>query len=90
MDACARTRTLYRALRYKLLEIELDGIFKCMLLLKKKKYAAIKLEPGGPNNTLVEVRERHAPAAVRVSCGAAPSRPAHHARASAHRSALGA
>lgn len=30
--------------RYKLLEIELDGVFKCMLLLKKKKYAAIKLE----------------------------------------------
>lgn len=29
----------------RLLEIELDGIFKCMLLLKKKKYAAIKLEP---------------------------------------------
>ena len=30
--------------RYKLLEIEVDGVFKCMLLLKKKKYAAIKLE----------------------------------------------
>lgn len=30
--------------RYRLLEIELDGIFKRMLLLKKKKYAAIKLE----------------------------------------------
>ena len=30
--------------RYKLLEIELDGVFKCMLLLKKKKYAAIKLD----------------------------------------------
>ncbi len=26
---------------YKLLEIELDGIFKSMLLLKKKKYAAL-------------------------------------------------
>ena len=32
--------------RYKLLEIEMDGIYKCMLLLKKKKYAAIKLELG--------------------------------------------
>jgi hypothetical protein len=42
--------------RYKLLEIELDGIFKCMLLLKKKKYACVKLEPG-PNNTIVEVRK---------------------------------
>ena len=30
--------------RYRLLEIEMDGVYKCMLLLKKKKYAAIKLE----------------------------------------------
>lgn len=28
---------------YRLLEIDIDGIFKCMLLLKKKKYAAISL-----------------------------------------------
>jgi DNA polymerase alpha subunit A len=40
--------------RYRLLEIELDGIFRCMLLLKKKKYAAIKLEPG-PGGRLEEV-----------------------------------
>lgn len=40
--------------RYRLLEIELDGIFKRMLLLKKKKYAAIKLEQG-PDGTLHEV-----------------------------------
>ena len=32
--------------RYKRLEIDIDGLFKRMLLLKKKKYAAIKLEPG--------------------------------------------
>jgi DNA polymerase alpha subunit A len=32
---------------YKLLEIDIDGIFKSMLLLKKKKYAAIKLELSG-------------------------------------------
>lgn len=34
---------------YKLLEIEIDGIFKTMLLLKKKKYAALVLDeaPGG-------------------------------------------
>ena len=31
--------------RYKLLEIEMDGIFKSRLLLKKKKYAALKVEP---------------------------------------------
>ena len=30
--------------RYRHLEIELDAVFKCMLLLKKKKYAAIKIE----------------------------------------------
>lgn len=30
--------------RYRMLEIEIDAIFKCMLLLKKKKYAAVKLE----------------------------------------------
>jgi len=30
--------------RYRLLEIEMDGVFKCMLLLKKKKYAAVKVE----------------------------------------------
>ncbi len=44
--------------RYKLLEIELDGIFKAMLLLKKKKYACIKLEPG-PNGSVVEVGSAH-------------------------------
>lgn len=30
--------------RYKLLEIEIDGVYKSMLLLKKKKYAALKVE----------------------------------------------
>jgi len=35
--------------RYRMLEIEVDGVYKSMLLLKKKKYAAIKVEilPGG-------------------------------------------
>jgi hypothetical protein len=32
--------------RYRLLEIELDAIFRTMLLLKKKKYAAIKVGQG--------------------------------------------
>lgn len=40
--------------RYKLLEIEVDGVFKCMLLLKKKKYAAVKLE-FGPDGAPIEV-----------------------------------
>lgn len=30
--------------RYKLLEIEMDGMFQRMLLLKKKKYAALVVE----------------------------------------------
>jgi hypothetical protein len=42
--------------RYRLLEIEMDGIFKRMLLLKKKKYAALKVEPAG-DGTLSEVSE---------------------------------
>ena len=29
---------------YKTLEIEIDGVFKSMLLLKKKKYAALVVE----------------------------------------------
>jgi DNA polymerase alpha subunit A len=29
---------------YKCLEIEIDGVFKALLLLKKKKYAALKVE----------------------------------------------
>lgn len=30
--------------KYKCLEIDLDGLYKRMLLLKKKKYAAVKLQ----------------------------------------------
>lgn len=30
---------------YKLLEIDIDGVFKSLLLLKKKKYAALLVEP---------------------------------------------
>jgi len=32
---------------YKCLEIEIDGVFKSLLLLKKKKYAALKYEGVG-------------------------------------------
>ncbi|TFK90825.1 hypothetical protein K466DRAFT_516455 [Polyporus arcularius HHB13444] len=39
---------------YKLLEIDLDGIFKRLLLLQKKKYAAIKVEDS--NRTSTEVK----------------------------------
>ena len=41
--------------RYRLLEIEMDGVFKCMLLLKKKKYASVKVEVQA-DGTTTEVR----------------------------------
>ncbi|KAF8141953.1 hypothetical protein EV363DRAFT_1468612 [Boletus edulis] len=40
--------------RYKLLEIDLDSVFARLLLLQKKKYAAIKIEDG--SRTSVEVK----------------------------------
>eukprot|EP00898_Chlorokybus_atmophyticus_P002051 jgi/Chlat1/2847/Chrsp194S03002 len=41
---------------YRLLEIEMDGVFKSMLLLKKKKYAAMKVEfvQGGEPRLVME------------------------------------
>lgn len=41
---------------YKQLEIDIDGIFKSMLLLKKKKYAAVCVT-FGPNNQPVESKQ---------------------------------
>ncbi len=41
---------------YKCLEIDIDGIFSMMLLLKKKKYAALKINEG-PGGVLSETRE---------------------------------
>lgn len=38
---------------YRLLELDLDGVFKRMLLLKKKKYAALTINP----DTKVEAKE---------------------------------
>ncbi|XP_063099015.1 DNA polymerase alpha catalytic subunit isoform X3 [Cavia porcellus] len=35
---------------YKLLEIDIDGVFKSLLLLKKKKYAALVVEPASDGN----------------------------------------
>lgn len=43
--------------RYRKLELEMDGVFKVMLLLKKKKYAAVVVDP----NTGAEVRNDHKP-----------------------------
>ncbi|KAH9611127.1 hypothetical protein KSS87_007292 [Heliosperma pusillum] len=43
--------------KYKCLEIDLDGLYKRMLLLKKKKYAAVKVEKR-KDGTTYEVKER--------------------------------
>ena len=40
--------------RYKLLEIDLDAIFQRLLLLQKKKYAAIKVEDGTRTTTEIK------------------------------------
>ena len=40
---------------YKLLEIDIDGVFKSMLLLKKKKYAALTISKVG--NKIVTSQE---------------------------------
>ena len=40
--------------RYKLLEIDLDGVFQRLLLLQKKKYAAVKMED--EKTTTIEVK----------------------------------
>jgi DNA polymerase alpha subunit A len=40
--------------RYKLLEIDLDGVFKRLLLLQKKKYAALKVEEGSRTSTEIK------------------------------------
>ncbi|KAF8884051.1 DNA polymerase alpha catalytic subunit [Gymnopilus junonius] len=40
--------------RYKLLEIDLDGVFQRLLLLQKKKYAAVKVDDG--TKTSIEVK----------------------------------
>ena len=41
---------------YKTLELEIDGVFKSMLLLKKKKYAAVTVTKGA-NGELIEDKE---------------------------------
>ncbi|KAJ6485791.1 hypothetical protein C8R45DRAFT_829069 [Mycena sanguinolenta] len=42
--------------QYKLLEIDLDGVFQRLLLLQKKKYAALKVEDGHGTKTSTEVK----------------------------------
>lgn len=43
---------------YKLLEIEMDGIYKSMLLLKKKKYAALLVEPTGDGSFTTRMEQK--------------------------------
>eukprot|EP00963_Diacronema_lutheri_P000149 scaffold6_cov330-Pavlova_lutheri.AAC.1 len=43
---------------YKLLEIEMDGIYKSMLLLKKKKYAALLVEPTGDGGFTTRMEQK--------------------------------
>ena len=40
--------------RYKLLEIDLDSVFQRLLLLQKKKYAALKVEDATRTTTEVK------------------------------------
>lgn len=42
---------------YKLLELEVDGVFRYMLLLKKKKYAAVTTEKSPTTGQLVDTTE---------------------------------
>merc|ERR1719384_2541125 len=42
---------------YKLLELEVDGVFRYMLLLKKKKYAAVTVEKSPITGELVDTTE---------------------------------
>ena len=57
---------------YKLLEIELDGIFKSLLLLKKKKYAALVVTDSDPRDPTVcarrLARRLHAPVLFLLFC----------------------
>ena len=56
--------------RYSKLQIALDGVYKVILLLKKKKYAAIKFETG-PDGL---EREVHALEQRRAVCASTGSR----------------
>ena len=42
---------------YRLLEIDIDGVFKSMLLLKKKKYAALNISRSS-DGKITETEER--------------------------------
>jgi DNA polymerase alpha subunit A len=56
-DALRISHELKKAVndRYRLLEIDLDGIFERLLLLQKKKYAAVKVNEGS-KTTSIEIK----------------------------------
>ncbi|XP_017466607.1 PREDICTED: DNA polymerase alpha catalytic subunit [Rhagoletis zephyria] len=43
---------------YKQVELGIDGVFSCLLLLKKKKYAAVKVDKNPKTGALVKVQEQ--------------------------------
>ncbi|XP_067613903.1 DNA polymerase alpha catalytic subunit [Eurosta solidaginis] len=43
---------------YKQVELGIDGVFSCLLLLKKKKYAAVKVEKDKKTGALIKVQEQ--------------------------------
>ncbi|XP_054745886.1 DNA polymerase alpha catalytic subunit [Anastrepha obliqua] len=43
---------------YKQVELGIDGVFSCLLLLKKKKYAAVKVDKDPKTGALVKVQEQ--------------------------------
>jgi DNA polymerase alpha subunit A len=57
-DALRISATFKKAVneQYRLLEIDLDGVFQRLLLLQKKKYAAVKIEDGLGTKTSIEVK----------------------------------
>ena len=57
-EARKMAETLKREINkhYRCMEIDIDGVMKCMLLLKKKKYAALMVEEK-PDGALVTTRE---------------------------------
>ena len=59
---------------YKCLEIEIDGIFKSMLLLKKKKYAALVVENFGTPGTQPQ-QARGLPIELSATRGCSVTRP---------------
>lgn len=55
--------------KYRLLEIEMDGFFQKMLLLKKKKYAALTVEEKNDGSLVVKRETKGLDLVRRDWCG---------------------